>query len=107
MAFRTHPLSIGRKWTFETIQIYDKPEETFENRDLMIEETAKISFHGGILRLDLSWTTSMPDEEQRTVTESYQFCRDGNGNGLVFTRINSDSTAEGSLAFVVLKALYR
>ena len=101
---KIYPLTVDGTSLVESLQIYDKPDVTFENREYTLKETAVISLQKGILTVRLTWTEIDPSsgEEQKTVTGSYQFCRDG--SDLLFSRTNHDPSAEEPLA--LFRALY-
>ena len=100
-----YPFILDGTALIEKLQTYDNMDVTLKSRSYTLKETAVISLQKGILTVRLTWTEIDPSsgEEQKTVTGSYQFCRDG--SHLLFSRTNNDPSAEEPLA--LFRALYQ
>ena len=97
--FKVYPFLFEETTQLQSRQHYDNP---FEDQAYTLTETADISFQEGVLTLNLTWTKDVPGEKIKTVTESYQFCRDTKNN-MIFTRIINNPYAPVSTS----QAFYR
>ena len=90
----------------KTVQVYDKPDITFEFKPYTLEEIATISYSEDALKVDLEWIKKNENDEiEWTVPGSYTFTL--NGNLLVFHRTNDKDIPEEDRVQTAFEAHYQ
>ena len=103
---KDYPFSKTESIDQKNVQIYDKPDVTFEFTPYTLEEIATISYSEGILRVDLEWTKKNENDEiEWIVPGSYTFTLAG--DLLIFTRTNDKDVPEENRVQTTFEAYYQ